>query len=206
MFAGVSDGYERSMTTLPIIRARQRRGRARTGPPALPTGGGVGISSSAVRRAAGAGRCARDLLALPQMMTSSLARTSSAVRIRRECSCPIETAGAWRTVTGGGVTCSSGGTCSDGAACGARIALGNAAACLFARAITASQSSSSSAGGVGGHARTVTECGVAPRRASRARSACGWTAVDGARRPTDLNRVRRSMLSSHRGFAVRSPT
>ena len=204
MFAGVSDGYERSMTTLPIIRARQRRGRARTGPPALPTGGGVGISSSAVRRAAGAGRCARDLLALPQMMTSSLARTSSTVRIRWACSLPIGTAGVWRTGTGGGVTCSSGGRCGGGASCGDLVTLGDAAACLFARAITASQSSSSSTGAVGGHARTVAEFGLAPRRTWRARSA-SWAAVDGARRPTELNRVRGSMLSSHQEFAVRSP-
>jgi hypothetical protein len=182
--------------------ARQRRGRGPAARPSVRRGGGVTMSSSAVRRARDAGRSAAGLFALPQTMMSSLARTSSTVRIRCVCSVPI--VGAWRTGTGGGVTCSSGRRCGGGAGCGGLVSLGDDDACIFARAITASQSSSSSTGAVGGHARTVAEFGLAPRRTWRARSA-SWAAVDGARRPTELNRVRGSMLSSHQGFAVRSP-
>jgi hypothetical protein len=122
--------------------ARPDKGPA--GGRAVATGGGVARSSSGGRRATNASTGAPGFLKLPRMKASSVACVLSEPGAR----------GACRADKGGGVSAISAHSCR----CGSGLGAFGDAVCIFARAITASQSSSFSAGAAAGRKRAATRC------------------------------------------------
>ncbi|HMF41163.1 MAG TPA: hypothetical protein VKQ32_10725 [Polyangia bacterium] len=114
-------------------------------------------------------------------------------------------AGIRRAGTGGGVICVSGTACRGKGGGGGLGALDDAA-CTFARAIMAFQSSSSSAAATRGRKRAAARCSGTSAHASVAMSARNEAGVVSARWKTDLNQVRASIVMLSLRQKVRSAT
>jgi hypothetical protein len=123
---------------------------------AVPSGGGVARFSSTGRRATNAGSGATGFFRPPRTRASSVACVFSGSPARHAFGFAIQRVGACRARKGGGVSGISAHS-SRGRGGGGLGALGNAV-CILARAITASQSSSSSTGAAAGRKRAATRC------------------------------------------------
>ena len=138
---------------------------------AVPSGGGVARSSSAGLRATSAGSGATGFFRPPRKRASSVASVLSEPPARGAFGLAIQSLGACPAGEGGGVSGISAHP-SRGRGGGRRGALGNAA-CIFARAITASQSSSSSAGAAVCRKRAATRCSGTLAMVSSRNGVCG---------------------------------
>jgi hypothetical protein len=147
---------------VPLARLRDRHARfarPEKGPAArraVTSGGGVARSSSAGRPATNAGSGATALFRRPRMKASSVACVFSEAAARGALGLAIQGVGACRAGKGGGVSGISAQS-SGGRGGGRRGAFANAA-CIFARAITASQSWSCSVGAAARRKRAATRC------------------------------------------------